>query len=124
MSKKWTPSSANIMAGAAVMWECSVCGHQITQADMKASAKQSRGPNVSTPPLSTFWATSDPRSGHRWRQRIWNEDAFIELPSLRRKYLQGRSSWRLAREWIAPAAFHSPWTLHGLFDAALPPAVL
>ena len=41
MSKKWNPSSAKTAAGAAVAWECSVCGCKLTQADMKSSAKLS-----------------------------------------------------------------------------------
>ena len=47
MSKKWNPSSAKTAAGAAVVWECGVCGCQLTQADMKSSAKQSRSLDVS-----------------------------------------------------------------------------
>jgi hypothetical protein len=40
MSKKWHPSAAKVMGGVSVVWECSVCGSQLTQADMKPSAKQ------------------------------------------------------------------------------------
>jgi hypothetical protein len=47
MSKKWNPASAKTAAGAAVVWECSVCGKQLTQDDMKASAKHSR--DIDTP---------------------------------------------------------------------------
>jgi hypothetical protein len=43
MSKKWHPSAAKVMGGVSVVWECSVCGNQLTQADMKTSAKQQPG---------------------------------------------------------------------------------
>jgi hypothetical protein len=43
MSKKWHPSTAKVMGGLGVVWECSVCGSQLTQADMKVSAKQQPG---------------------------------------------------------------------------------
>ena len=39
MSKKWHPSAAKASGGAAVAWACSVCGCQLTQADLKLSAK-------------------------------------------------------------------------------------
>jgi len=49
MSKKWNPSTAKTMAGEAVVWECGVCGCQLTQADMKLSAKHPR--ILTAPPL-------------------------------------------------------------------------
>lgn len=40
MSKKWIPQSADKAAViSAVVWSCGVCGHQLTQADMKQSGK-------------------------------------------------------------------------------------
>ena len=44
MSKKWHPSAAKVMGSAAVVWACSVCGCQLTQADMKLSAKHAVDP--------------------------------------------------------------------------------
>jgi len=44
MSKKWHPSGAKAAVGAAVVWACSVCGCQLTQADMKLSAKHAAEP--------------------------------------------------------------------------------
>lgn len=44
MSKKWHPSVAKASGGSAVVWACSVCGCELTQADMKLSAKQSAEP--------------------------------------------------------------------------------
>ncbi len=42
MSKKWNPQTAvRVAPGSAVVWECSVCGHQLTQAEMKM-AEQGR----------------------------------------------------------------------------------
>ena len=49
MSKKWHPSAAKMTAGAAVLWACGVCGCQLTQADMKLSAKLAAEPLCSTP---------------------------------------------------------------------------
>ena len=49
MSKKWHPSAAKVTVGAAVVWACSVCGCQLTQADMKLSAKQAAEPVRSGP---------------------------------------------------------------------------
>lgn len=43
MSRKWHPSVAKA-SGAPVVWACSVCGYQLTQADMKLSAKQASEP--------------------------------------------------------------------------------
>ncbi|MGA9566779.1 MAG: hypothetical protein WBS19_14740 [Candidatus Korobacteraceae bacterium] len=43
MSKKWHPSAAKVMGGVSVVWECSVCGSRLTQADMKSPAKQQPG---------------------------------------------------------------------------------
>ena len=53
MSKKWNPGTAKTVPGAAVVWECGVCGCQLTQADLKLSAKQPRSLSVSTLPLTT-----------------------------------------------------------------------
>ena len=50
MSKKWNPSSAKHLAGAAVAWECGVCGCQLTQADMKSAAKHPGMLEVPFPP--------------------------------------------------------------------------
>ena len=44
MSKKGHPSAAKASAGAPVVWACSVCGCQLTQADLKLSAKQASEP--------------------------------------------------------------------------------
>ena len=44
MSKKWHPSAAKESTGTMVVWRCSVCGCELTQADMKLSAKQSAEP--------------------------------------------------------------------------------
>ena len=44
MSKKWHPSAAKVTIGAAVVWACGVCGCQLTQADMKPSAKHAAAP--------------------------------------------------------------------------------
>ena len=44
MSKKWNPSAAKVTVGAAVVWACSVCGCQLTQADIKLSAKHAAPP--------------------------------------------------------------------------------
>jgi hypothetical protein len=44
MSKKWHPSAAKVTVGAAVVWACGVCGCQLTQADMKLSAKHAAEP--------------------------------------------------------------------------------
>ncbi len=40
MSKKWHPSAAKESPGTVVVWACSVCGCQLTRADMKLSAKR------------------------------------------------------------------------------------
>ena len=48
MSKKWNPSAAKVPGGAAVVWECSVCGCQLTQAEMKLSAKHAAEPFAPT----------------------------------------------------------------------------
>ena len=44
MSKKWHPSAAKASGGSGVVWACSVCGCQLTQADMKLSAKHASEP--------------------------------------------------------------------------------
>jgi hypothetical protein len=45
MSKKWNPQTAvRVAPGSAVVWECSVCGHQLTQAEMKLASKGRQKP--------------------------------------------------------------------------------
>jgi len=39
MSKKWNPSAAKAMGGAAVTWECGVCGYQHPQDKTKVRAR-------------------------------------------------------------------------------------
>lgn len=52
MSKKWNPSSVKTLAGAAVVWECGVCGCKLTQADMKVMAKHPGNLEVQLPPTT------------------------------------------------------------------------
>jgi hypothetical protein len=55
MSKKWHPS-AKVIGGAPVVWECGVCGNQLTQADLKLLAKRQRTPAVLPEPTVTVMA--------------------------------------------------------------------
>ena len=52
MSKRWHPGGAKMAAGTAVIWACGVCGCQLTQAEMKRSAKHVAEPPPS-PPTTT-----------------------------------------------------------------------
>jgi hypothetical protein len=54
MSKKWHPSSAKVLGGVAVVWACSVCGSQLTQANMKLSAKQQSSAVPSEPTVNVL----------------------------------------------------------------------
>jgi hypothetical protein len=43
MSKKWNPQrSAKVIDGSTVVWECGVCGCQLTQAEMKLATTNRR----------------------------------------------------------------------------------
>lgn len=49
MSKKWHTSGAKAAGGLAMVWTCSVCGCQLTKAEMKLPAKQSAEALCSAP---------------------------------------------------------------------------
>lgn len=50
MSKKWNPQSAvRVAPGTAVVWECSVCGCQLTQAELKQASKSRQKPAAAEP---------------------------------------------------------------------------
>ena len=44
MSKKWNPSAAKAMGGAAVTWSCGVCGYQLLQEKTKLRPKDVEDP--------------------------------------------------------------------------------
>lgn len=52
MSKKWTPKSATkVTDGSTVIWECGVCGCQLTQAEIKSAAISRRKPGPDPSPV-------------------------------------------------------------------------
>jgi hypothetical protein len=53
MSRKWSPNATKAVGATAVVWACGVCGCQLTQADLKTLAKQSRSLGVAPTPLTS-----------------------------------------------------------------------
>ena len=75
MSKRWQPSGAKMTAGEAVIWACGVCGCQLTQADMKLSAKHAAEalPSAPTTTPSRLREQSDEEWYVKWSAKCTQE---------------------------------------------------
>ena len=54
MSRKWRPKNAAQVTADAVVWACGVCGTQLTQADIKLSAKARQKAAETLSPIPTI----------------------------------------------------------------------